>query len=170
MSRKKSMGGHQNPVMVTGAWMTPPHILEALPRFDLDPCGGPDDLPWITASEVYRLPEQDGLKLPWQGKVWMNPPYNSGVIHWMKRLADHNDGVALIFARTETEWFIETVWKRARSILFLWDRLHFHYPDGKRAPHNSGAPSCLVAYGETAHAAIYDCKLAGALVDCWECD
>ena len=30
---------------------------------------------------------------------------------------------------------------------FLHGRLHFHRPDGTRAPANAGAPSVLVAYG-----------------------
>jgi hypothetical protein len=62
-------------------------------------------------------------------------------------MAAHNFGTLLIHARTEAAWF-EPIWQHASAILFLADRLHFHYPDGKRAAANSGAPACLVAFGQ----------------------
>jgi hypothetical protein len=65
----------------------------------------------------------------------------------MGRLADHGDGIALIFARTETAAFFEHVWYRASAILFFRGRLTFHRPDGSLGDFNGGAPSCLVAYG-----------------------
>lgn len=40
------------------------------------------------------------------------------------------------------------VWERATAVFFFKGRLFFHYPDGRRAAANAGAPSCLVAYGE----------------------
>ena len=57
------------------------------------------------------------------------------------------NGVALIPARTETRMFYESVWPAATAVCFLRGRPHFHLPDGTRAPFNSGAPICLVAYG-----------------------
>ena len=69
------------------------------------------------------------------------------------RLAEHGYGTALIFARTETEGFVEQVWGKATAVRFLHGRLHFHRPDGTRAPANAGAPSVLIAYGDQdAHA------------------
>lgn len=44
--------------------------------------------------------------------------------------------------------FYDTVWPWADAILFIKGRPHFHTVDGKRAPFNSGAPICLVAYGQ----------------------
>lgn len=48
---------------------------------------------------------------------------------------------------TETTMFYETVWGIADAVLFIKGRPHFHTVDGKRAPFNSGAPICLIAYG-----------------------
>jgi len=62
-------------------------------------------------------------------------------------MAEHGNGIALIPARTETAMFYECVWGRADAVLFLQGRPHFHRVDGSRAPFNSGAPICLVAYG-----------------------
>ena len=62
-------------------------------------------------------------------------------------MASHGNGIALIPARTETKMFFSSVWGKASGILFLKGRPHFHYVDGTRAPFNSGAPICLIAYG-----------------------
>lgn len=42
---------------------------------------------------------------------------------------------------------LETVWAMADAVLFIQGRPHFHRVNGDRAPFNSGAPICLVAYG-----------------------
>lgn len=68
-------------------------------------------------------------------------------IKWMRRMAEHGNGIALIPARTETAMFYECVWRVADAVLFIKGRPHFHYVDGRRADFNSGAPICLVAYG-----------------------
>jgi hypothetical protein len=144
------MGSHQSSSMITDVWLTPPEIIRALgghESFDLDPCSAPEPRPWPTARRHIALPD-DGLAADWEGRVWLNPPYSREAVRWMRRLAQHGQGTALVFARTETEWFFETVWRAASAVLFLEGRIHFHYPDGTRAPANAGAPSCLVAYGQ----------------------
>lgn len=142
----KGMGGHQKPVMGKDEWLTPPHIIKALGTFDLDPCSPGQRRPWDTAKKHYGKPD-DGLTLPWFGRVWLNPPYGREASAWLARLADHGRGTALIFARTETEMFFKFVWGRASAVLFLEGRLHFHHVDGSRAEANAGAPSVLVCYG-----------------------
>lgn len=140
-----SIGGHQSAVMGKDEWLTPPVILAALGPFDLDPCS-PINRPWDTASQHFTVLD-DGLSKPWAGRVWCNPPYGDATGRWLARLADHGRGTALIFARTETRMFVEHVWNKASAIRFLFGRLHFHHVTGQRAAANSGAPSCLVAYG-----------------------
>lgn len=142
------MGGHQQTRGRTESWITPPEILAALGTFDLDPCACVTQ-PWATAKRMIALPE-DGLRTPWLAheRVWLNPPYGARVIRpWMNLMARQRRGTALIFARTETSWFRDYVWKYADAVLFIDGRLHFYLPDGTRAPENAGAPSCLVAYG-----------------------
>ena len=90
----------------------------------------------------------DGLyACEWFGRVWLNPPYGAEGWRWLAKLADHGNGIAIVFARTETRGFFESVWGRASALLFIKERLHFHHPDGTRAKGNSGGPSVLVAYG-----------------------
>jgi hypothetical protein len=141
----RSMGSHHRPREGrSNDWLTPPEILTAVGPFDLDPCASVGQ-PWPTASEMWT---DRGLDRDWSGFVWLNPPYGPHVWEWLDRLADHGDGMALIFARTETEGFFRTVWERADALYFLRGRLHFHRPvTGERAAFNAGAPSVLVGYG-----------------------
>lgn len=161
------MGSHQIGVMLKDEWLTPPEIIEAVggpQSFDLDPCS-PINRPWPTAKEHYTIAD-NGLLKPWHGRVWFNPPYGGPKIvgPWMRRMAEYRKGTMLIFARTETDLFFETVWKRATALLFLRGRLHFHHVDGKRAEANAGAPSVLIAYGEEDASILQRCPLAGMFV------
>lgn len=139
------MGSHQSQKMQTDEWLTPPGIIKSLGDFDLDPCS-PIVRPWDTAKKHYDI-NDDGLKKPWKGRVWCNPPYGNQTGIWLSRLADHY-GTALIFARTETKMFFDEVWDKADGVLFIKGRLFFHYADGSQAEANAGAPSVLVAYGQ----------------------
>jgi hypothetical protein len=115
--------------------------------------------------------EDNGLRKPWDGRVWLNPPYTLALLRqFMARMAEHGEGLALVFARTETDWFFEHGWGAASGLLFIRGRLHFHVPEAPvpdhggehvwrphgdahvcalcgRAKANSGAPSVLIAYG-----------------------
>jgi hypothetical protein len=141
-----ALSSHQSPTMKNDEWLTPPEVVKALGAFDLDPCS-PVVRPWDTAASHYTTAD-DGLFQPWRGRVWMNPPFGREAVKWLRKLVEHGDGIALIPARTETAMFYECVWPVATAVLFMRGRPHFHYVDGRRAPFNSGAPICLVAYGE----------------------
>lgn len=134
------------PVAETHVWLTPPEIIAALGPFDLDPCAAPTPRPWPTAARHIELPEC-GLTAEWRGRVWCNPPFGDQTAAWLERMAQHGDGIALAFARTETAMFQRFVWPHASGVLFLASRPHFYRPDGARAKGNSGGPICLIAYG-----------------------
>lgn len=140
-----SLSAHQSARMGTDVWLTPPDILKALGEFDLDPCAAVNQ-PWNTAKTHFTV-NDDGLSLAWFGRVWCNPPFGREAEKWLSKLAAHGNGIALIPARTETRFFYECVWEKANAVLFIRGRPHFHYPDGKKAGFNSGAPISLVAYG-----------------------
>ena len=141
-------------------WLTPPHILSALGAFDLDPCAAPSPRPWPTAAAHIELPS-NGLIADWHGRVWCNPPYGREAAHWLEKLAAHGNGIALVFARTETAMFHEHVWRRAHAVLFLRGRLAFCDRHGKPAVANASAPSCLIAYGESNADSLSSCGLDG---------
>lgn len=160
-----SMGGHQSAAMLKDEWLTPPEIIKALGAFDLDPCAPSNERrPWDMAATHYSA-DQNGLALPWHGRVWCNPPYGLEAARWLEKLADHGNGIALIFARTETAMFFDHVWEKADALLFIRGRLHFHHVDGRRAAANSGAPSVLVAYGQNNVQALRTSGIAGIVVD-----
>lgn len=159
------IGGHHSHRVLKDEWLTPPEIIEALGPFDLDPCA-PIIRPWATATAHYTIVD-DGLAHAWHGYVFCNPPYGAATGIWLKKLADHGDGIALIFARTETDMFVSQVWGRASALLFLYGRLHFHHVTGERAQNNSGAPSVLIAYGERAVESLKNSGLSGAFVSDW---
>lgn len=136
--------GNEATVAGTDVWLTPPHVLQALGEFDLDPCS-PIDRPWDTAKHHYTI-EDDGLAQEWFGRVWCNPPYGPGLAPFLRRMAEHNRGIALVFARTETKAFFDWVWDAADAIFFIKGRLKFHKPDGSLGG-TAGSPSVLIAYG-----------------------
>lgn len=160
------MGAHQSARALTDTWLTPPEILAALGPFDLDPCAAPDPRPWPTATRHIARPA-DGLSAEWPpaDRVWLNPPYGPQTGRWLGRLACHGHGTALVFARTETAWFAETVWGLASGALFLHGRIRFCRPDGRPGRENAGAPSVLVAYGDGDARRLRECGLDGTFVE-----
>lgn len=167
--RLPGMGPHRAE-STTDDWLTPPDLLRRLGRFDLDPCTPIDPMPWQTADLRFSL-DDDGLALPWTGRVWLNPPY-SNVAPWVRKLRRHGNGIALVFARTETAWWHDEIWHSADAILFLRGRLTFLRPDGGHARSNggrdggngnAGAPSALVAYGSHNALRLRVAGIAGAL-------
>lgn len=155
----RAIGSHQSAKMVTDRWLTPMWVINALGKFDLDPCGAPGHK---TAETVYT-PEThgDGLGRVWFGRVWLNPPYGSQSGAWLSKLAEHGRGTALIFARTETRMFFEHVWAKASAVLFIEGRLTFLRPNGVPAEANGGAPSVLVAYGTDDANRLEEASIAG---------
>ncbi|WP_051898627.1 DNA N-6-adenine-methyltransferase [Sciscionella sediminilitoris] len=147
-------------------WLTPWWLLRELGDFDLDPCAAPAPRPWPTARYHIAAEDGDGLAAAWSGRVWLNPPYNRDARGWLARLAEHGQGTALVFARTETAWFVSTVWQRATALLFLDGRVHFCRQDGIAAK-NSGAPSVLIAYGHEDARILGRSGLPGAYVTGW---
>lgn len=163
-----AMGSHQSARAGTTTWLTPPAIIASLggaDAFDLDPCAAPNQ-PWATARNMFTE-EQDGLAQDWRqfGKTWLNPPYtNSEIGDWLSRLHEHGDGIALIFARTETAAFHRNVWEQCDALLFMEGRIHFHDAHGVRAKANAGAPSVFCAYGAENADILAACKIPGAFV------
>lgn len=164
----KGIGGHhqRSPAWrtwgTTDEWLTPPWILEALGPFALDPCA-PIVRPWDMAARHYTV-EDDGLRQPWEGRVWLNPPYGRRAAAWLKRMDDYGNGIVLMFARTETEMFHESVWGCADGILFMRGRIDFYLPDGTKKG-NAGGPSVLIAYGPYNAGRLRYSRIPGAYVD-----
>jgi hypothetical protein len=153
--------GNESTVAGTDVWLTPPYVIEALGEFDLDPCASVDR-PWDTAKSHYTI-EDDGLLQPWFGRVWCNPPYGPKLGPFLRKMAEHENGIALVFARTETRAFFDFVWDEATAIFFIKGRLRFYKPDGSIGG-TAGSPSVLIAYGESQAEVLKNCTLQGKYV------
>ena len=154
---------HESTYNESKEWYTPLYIFDALGlTFDLDPCSpGAAVVPWVPARRHLTLAD-NGLTAHWEGSVWVNPPYGSDTPKWMEHLAAVGNGIALVFSRTDTQWFHKYV-PKADAICFIRGRVQFvpadkagDYSLGTHKPAGGcGAGSMLVAYGST---------MAGALL------
>lgn len=142
-------------------WLTPPEIVKSLGEFDLDPCQ-PIRPPFEHAKKGYNILD-NGLRQEWYGRVWLNPPYGTETNKWLKRLAEHGNGIALTFARTETKMFFDTIWNKADAIFFFKGRLKFYHVQGVQGD-SAGAPSCLIAYGKDNAEALRNANLIGKFI------
>jgi len=140
----KGFGHERGSQGETNDWLTPRYIIEEIGPFHLDPCAAPNPRPWDTAKHHITFP-QDGLAAKWEGRVFCNPPYGPDTGKWMKRMGEHNSGIALIFARVETIAWQKWVWPFAEGIFFFDGRIAFHKPNGTKGQ-TAGAPSALVAF------------------------
>jgi site-specific DNA-methyltransferase (adenine-specific) len=129
-------------------WATPPDLFTwAQHTFglscSLDVCATKGN----AKCKRYYTREDNGLKLPWHGVCWMNPPYGRTIGKWVERAHDFwLDGgtvLALLPARTDTAWFHDFVFP-CTEITFLRGRVHFLRPDGSSGP--APFPSMLVLW------------------------
>jgi ParB family chromosome partitioning protein len=150
----------------TDDWLTPPHILKALGKFDLDPCASLQQRS-KTATRQFTIVE-DGLNRLWAGRVWLNPPYGDQTERWLAKMAKHGNGIALVYARTETKMFFDHVWDRAGGIFFLKGRLSFARPDNT-SDGAATAPSVLISYdpkgSQFNQNVLRRCKLTGKFLE-----
>lgn len=146
----------------TDEWYTPKEIIDALGAFDLDPCAPVNPL-WETADIMYNK-NDNGLSKEWFGRVWLNPPYSRPLIErFVKRLAEHGNGIALLFNRCDSKMFQDVIFEKATAMKFLRNRIRFFRPDGTRGD-SPGCGSILIAFGEENAEVLKDCDIAGKYV------
>lgn len=130
--------------------------------------GSPISLNASTGKFTYRCTCGDQVLDQSQPyRTWLNPPYGKETDQWLKKMASHRHGIALIFARTETATWQWWVWPYAHSIFFFDGRLFFHHPDGTRGKSNAGGPSALISYSQADTISIQESGLSGQLVKEW---
>lgn len=143
------MALHEQCVGATDEWYTPPHVFGALNcQFDMD-VAAPEDRRFVS-TPTSRFLWADSLALPWEGFVWMNPPFGArnGLVPWLEKFFDHGVGIALVPDRTSAPWWQEFA-PRADLILFVAPKLKFIGADGK--PGTSPAQgTCLMGLGQRA--------------------
>ena len=114
----------------TNEWATPQEFFDKLNEefnFTLDPCATPQN---AKCKKFYTIKE-DGLKQNWQGEtVFCNPPYGRAIKDWVRKCYEESKKpntivVMLIPARTDTTYFHDYIYKKARDIRFVKGRLKF---------------------------------------------
>ena len=140
-SRPIPVSVHEAAVGASVEWYTPITLFANLGVFDLDPACGRAycDVP---ALEHWS---EDGDRLPWYGRVWLNPPYGPAAVPFVERMIAHNRGLLLLPARTETRLFQKAA-RAAESVCFLRERLWFTRGDGFRGRSSFG--SVLFGFSE----------------------
>lgn len=143
----------------TDEWYTPRSIFEPLGQFDLDPCAPVEPLWKIAANSYTKL--DDGLSKKWQGRVWLNPPYSRPLVdRFVEKLAEHGNGIALLFNRCDNRLFHDIIFPKADAILFIRGRVKFCMPDGTQC----GTPGCgsvLIAFGAENADILQSCGIPG---------
>lgn len=126
-------------------WYTPePYIAaarDAMGGIDVDPASCAIANQTVKASTFYSA-EDDGLKRPWRGHVWMNPPYAQPLIsQFADAVSEKYDAkeiksaCVLVNNATETAWF-QRMLQSSAAVCLLKGRVRFLDPDGNP----SGAP------------------------------
>ena len=105
---------------------TPKSLFDQLDiEFDLDPASCSRELSAVPARRIYTV-EDDGLSLPWEGRVWMNPPY-SKPSPWVDRFIEHGHGIALLPASRGAKW-LDRIWSTVDGVA-IWTGV-FNRADG----------------------------------------
>jgi hypothetical protein len=106
-------------IMRPNEFYTPAHIAEAaracMGGIDLDPASCTAANETIRAKRFYDM-RDDGLKQPWFGKVWLNPPFGRFGPHFVKRavnefkLGNIEQAIILLkFTHLGTGWFHDSM-------------------------------------------------------------
>ena len=130
----------------TDIWNTPQYILDKLggpDYFDLDPCQS--EIIITNTAKNYYTEKENGLQQKWFGNVWCNPPYSTAKF-WLEKMAEHQNGIMLIFVRSDTRAWQNYV-KTATGINLINKRIKFLDVNGN-CKTNGNAPSSLIAWGE----------------------
>lgn len=114
----------------TDEWATPIAFfnqLDAEFHFTLDPCATSEN----AKCEHYFTKEDNGLLQDWGGaRVFCNPPYGREISKWVKKCYEESKKGALVVllipARTDTAYFHDFIYHKAREIRFIRGRLHFN--------------------------------------------
>ena len=141
-------------------WYTPRWIFDAAGiTFDMDVAAPVDPGRRTCPAREYLTPVEDGLSQPWDGLVWMNPPY-SGTAPWVRRWAAHRDGLALVPA-AKAAWLGDLL-RAAETIALV--AVRFNRPERN----DTGFPFAMVLAGRgecataVARVAAVDPNLQGA--------
>lgn len=96
--------------------------------------------------------------------MWLNPPYTRALVSkFIEKLAEHGNGISLLFNRCDNVMFQDIIFQKADAMMFLRQRVRFYRPDGTRGD-SPGCGSVLVAFGKDNAEVLRKCGLPGKFV------
>lgn len=143
------------PTRDADAWYTPSTYVDAaravMGGIDLDPFSSEHANETVRATRILTEERsafvnawrKDKRKYPTGVRVWMNPPYSSGLITRAVDLFLENlsagqieQAVVLVNNATDTQWF-RSLREYSAAVCFTHHRISFESPDGKRISGNT---------------------------------
>ena len=130
----------------TDLWSTPQDFFDKLNEefnFNLDPCSTHEN---AKCKRHFTIVE-NGLEQDWSNSsVFCNPPYGKEIKKWVKKCyeeskKENTNVVMLIPARTDTSYFHDYIYKKAKEIRFIRGRLKFG-----QAKNSAPFPSMVVVF------------------------
>lgn len=85
-------------------------------------------------------------------------------IEFVEKLAEHGNGIALLFNRCDSNKFQDIIFTKATGMMFLRNRIKFFRPDGTRGD-SPGCGSVLIAFGRENAEILRNCSLQGKYVE-----
>jgi len=141
-------------------WETPPSLwrkIDPIFNFKLDAAASPNS----AKCEKYITPKMDALSMDWEVSEgehwWLNPPWGNEykketgrsiglwMHHALKQYRKGYEGVAIVSARLDTQWF-HNFCKPAPFHLFPLGRIKFIDPETGKIAKQPTFPSVLVIY------------------------
>jgi phage N-6-adenine-methyltransferase len=121
-------------------WETPPAIFDPLHAefgFTLDAAANEAN------AKVPTYYSESALEKPWQGVVWLNPPYGKQIGKWVEKAFQESRAgstvVCLVPARTDSWWWHD--YAEQGEYRFIRRRIKF-----VGAPYNAPFPSAIVVF------------------------
>jgi DNA N-6-adenine-methyltransferase (Dam) len=122
-------------------WFTPREWIEraraVLGDIDLDPASHQLAQRIVCATRFFTVAD-DGLKQPWRGKIWLNPPYQRSLLQPFvdKLLSSYAAGevsqaILLTHSYTDVAWF-HAAGRAAACVCFPRRRIQFIAPSGDK--------------------------------------
>ena len=102
---------------------TPSWVFDALGlTFDLDVASS--NSPYVVVPTIRRYTiEDDGLNKPWQGLIWMNPPF-SGVTPWVDKWIEHGNGFCMVPLASQGRW-VNKLWESGAVLTYMPPNMKF---------------------------------------------
>lgn len=102
---------------------TPQWVFDALGvEFDLDVASSHNPYVVVPTKRRYTI-EEDALTQPWEGLVWMNPPY-SGVTPWVDKWIEHGNGFCLVPLASQGRW-VNKLWESEAKLTYMPPNMKF---------------------------------------------